>query len=143
MSDYPDDYASPQFKELGVWRVASGSTHFALAAFRPVFTITGKGEIRGGLIEIHSSTLVVTDAFTLQIDGENLNSHILSDFKNLALYPGSGALMWCNCYAGTGNMYSFGLASGMTFMTSFSLMFEPTDAADRDVDYDVSYSLIV
>ena len=142
MSDFPDDFGMQMFPSYGPFTTASGQTQAVSGDWKTIFTITGKGQIYGGVLVFGAPGLSVSSRVRVVIDGVTAFYDTLSGLRNLPPVSPPATPIYMLYYDTVGESYTVALAPGITFVTSYAVQFYEVSATLPLINYDVWHTSI-
>lgn len=107
----------------------------------PLFTVSGKGIIYGGLVYTFDEDARITNEVSLYVDGNWVSWLSYNLALNYAGITHYGQPLYASLVDTTNNRYACGLSSGITFENSFRINYR-TSAGDVVVYYQVQFALV-
>jgi len=142
MSDFPDDFGMQMFPSYGPFTTASGQTQAVSGDWKTIFTLTGKGQIYGGVLSFGTPGLSLISKLRIVVDGATAFSYTLSALGALPLTSPPATPIYMLCYDTAGESYKAALAPGITFVTSYAVQFYEVSATLPLINYDVWHTSI-
>ncbi len=131
-----------QRPSYGGAQVSNGSVGFAGGANPTITAISGKGIIYGGFLTSIGSVSQRLDTVRLDIDGTQIS---LETFRNHQLWgvdQEHSKVTYILKYDNTDFIYTVGLSGGITFETSFTVIYKNNTATLTSLHWEFLFALV-
>jgi len=107
-----------------------------------LLSVSGKGMIYSGLVDIPTDHNIDTDWVSIEIDDNEIFYLVFGYFIQYEITRPNSYIAWLNKYDNKNNVYSMSIGNGLTFESNIKIKYHETNGVDVYVNAKLVYALL-